>query len=107
MHLPSVDGALLTPCTMCGTGLPDAAPDGTWLVVVYEWSERVQSGRVPMENIVRLSIYLAIATCIYLSMNLPAFYLLRTYAVHLYLLSPAYLADLDLRAARCGGRVRL
>ena len=36
-------------------GLPDAAPDGTWLVVAYEWGDRVQSGRVPMEKITSIS----------------------------------------------------
>jgi len=32
--------------------LPEACPDGTWLVVAYEWEEaKVSSGRMPLEGI--------------------------------------------------------
>jgi len=35
--------------------LPEACPDGTWLVVAYEWEDaKVSSGRMPLEGIISI-----------------------------------------------------
>uniref|UniRef100_A0A7S4B251 Uncharacterized protein n=1 Tax=Chrysotila carterae TaxID=13221 RepID=A0A7S4B251_CHRCT len=37
-------------------GLPDASPDGTWLLVTYDWGSALsQSGRMPLEGINSIS----------------------------------------------------
>ena len=39
--------------------LPEASDDGTWLVVAFEWGlGKIQSGRMPLEHIVRASMSL-------------------------------------------------
>ena len=43
--------------------LPDASEDGQWLVVAYEWGgNKIQSGRMPLDTIVRAAPYGSPAT---------------------------------------------
>ena len=43
-------------------GLPEAAPDGTWLVVAYDWeASGTQSGRMPLDGITSMTELVAAA----------------------------------------------